>query len=82
MQRLDVEVLAKAREWLKSHTLWLCTVLNTYSKSRLERMKVIGGMSDKEIARIHAPIGLPINSKTPSEIALSVMADIVSKKIN
>ncbi|WP_162828969.1 XdhC family protein, partial [Pantoea agglomerans] len=28
----------------------------------------------------HAPIGLPIGSKTPAEIALSVMADIVRVK--
>ena len=30
----------------------------------------------EEINKIHAPIGLNISSKTPQEIALSIMAEI------
>jgi xanthine dehydrogenase accessory factor len=29
------------------------------------------------LARIHAPIGLNLGSKTPAEIALAVLADIL-----
>lgn len=47
------------------------------SEKRLERLKRIGGLTDQELARIHAPIGLRLGSKTPAEIALAVMADIV-----
>ena len=36
------------------------------------------GLSSEEIARIHAPIGLDIGSREPQEIALSVLAQIVS----
>jgi xanthine dehydrogenase accessory factor len=32
---------------------------------------------DVELARIHAPIGLNLGSKTPAEIALAVLADIL-----
>lgn len=47
------------------------------SKLRSERLRRIGGLSDAQIARIHMPIGLSLGSKTPAEIALAVMADII-----
>ena len=47
------------------------------SEKRLERVKRIGGLPPQAMARIHAPIGLKLGSKTPAEIALAVMADIV-----
>lgn len=47
------------------------------SERRLERVKRIGGLEDHALERIHAPIGLKLGSKTPAEIALAVMADIV-----
>ena len=36
------------------------------------------GVADTELARIHAPIGLAIGSRTPAEIALSILAEIVA----
>ena len=47
------------------------------SEKRLERVKRIGGLEEQVLERIHAPIGLKLGSKTPAEIALAVMADIV-----
>ncbi|MFG6667792.1 XdhC family protein [Halomonas sp. HNIBRBA4712] len=47
------------------------------SKARAERLARSGGLSDAQIARLHMPIGLALGSKTPAEIALAVMADIV-----
>lgn len=38
------------------------------------------GFTEEQIARIHAPIGLPINALLPKEIALSVMAEIIKVK--
>lgn len=35
------------------------------------------GFSEADIARIHAPVGLDIGSRTPGEIAASVLAQIV-----
>ncbi|NWC92758.1 MULTISPECIES: XdhC family protein [unclassified Pseudomonas] len=47
------------------------------SQKRFERLRRIGGLSDAQLARIHAPIGLNLGSKTPAEIALAVLADIL-----
>lgn len=34
------------------------------------------GLTDEQLQRLHAPVGLPIGSHTPPEIALSIMAEI------
>ncbi len=47
------------------------------SADRNERLKA-RGFSDEQIARIHGPIGLNLGGKTPPEIALSIMAEIVA----
>ena len=44
---------------------------------RRERMKE-HGFTDAELARIHAPVGLPLGAVSPGEIAVSIMAEIVS----
>lgn len=36
------------------------------------------GITDAELAKLHAPIGLSINAATPEEIAVSIMAEIIS----
>ncbi|MCB9137184.1 MAG: XdhC family protein [Caldilineaceae bacterium] len=36
------------------------------------------GAADEQIARIHAPIGLDLGGRRPEEIALAIMAEIVS----
>lgn len=46
----------------------------THAK-RLERLRAAGVCED-DLARIHAPIGLPIGAQSPAEIAVSVMAEI------
>ena len=48
----------------------------THAK-RLERLKE-QGLTEAELARIHAPVGLDIGAVTPAEIALSVMAQITA----
>ena len=38
------------------------------------------GFTDAELGRVHAPIGIPINSRTPEEIAVSIAAEIIRVK--
>lgn len=47
------------------------------SKARAERLRRVGGLTDDQIERLHMPIGLALGSKTPAEIGLAVMADIL-----
>jgi xanthine dehydrogenase accessory factor len=44
---------------------------------RVERLKA-QGVTDAEIARIHAPIGLAIGAVSPSEIAVAIMGQITA----
>jgi len=45
---------------------------------RVERLKQ-AGVSDSDIARIHAPIGLDISAVSPAEIAVAIMGEITSR---
>jgi xanthine dehydrogenase accessory factor len=45
---------------------------------RVERLKS-AGISDANIARIHAPIGLDIGAVSPPEIALAIMGEITAR---
>ena len=38
------------------------------------------GFDEERLSRIHTPIGLPINSRTPEEIAISIAAEIIALK--
>ena len=45
---------------------------------RLDRLKQ-AGVSDADLARIHAPIGLDIGAVSPAEIAVAIMAQITER---
>ncbi|OUS32157.1 xanthine dehydrogenase [Thalassotalea sp. 42_200_T64] len=45
--------------------------------TRNERLQRICELSEQQLSRLHAPIGLNIGSKTPVEIAISTLADII-----
>lgn len=38
------------------------------------------GISKEQLSKVHAPIGIPISSKTPQEIAVSILAEIIQMK--
>ncbi len=38
------------------------------------------GVPAEQLARVHAPIGLPIHSRTPEEIAISIAAELIRER--
>ena len=53
------------------------------SKSKMEKMFAdyrSQGIPEEKLHAIHAPIGLPIHSQTPEEIAISIAAEIIQVK--
>jgi xanthine dehydrogenase accessory factor len=57
-------------------------VIGSRRNSQLRRERLIEhfGETETSLKRLHAPIGIYIGSKTPAEIAISVMDEIVAAK--
>jgi xanthine dehydrogenase accessory factor len=49
------------------------------AEKRARRLRE-AGLTDEELARLHAPIGLPLGGRSPAEIAMSIMAEILQAK--
>lgn len=49
------------------------------SASRRERLIALD-VSAESLSRLHAPIGVPIGSKTPPEIAISILAEVIAER--
>lgn len=48
--------------------------------TRKQRMAEHFGLTETELARLYGPVGLRIHAKTPAEIAVSIMAQIIAVK--
>jgi xanthine dehydrogenase accessory factor len=56
-------------------------VLGSKAKMKAVMRELIDeGHPKQRLDRIHTPIGLPINSHTPEEIAVSIVAEIIAVK--
>ena len=65
-------------EALKTQAFYVGAMGSTRtSANRRERLRALD-LSDAEIDRLRAPIGLPIGSKTPPEIAVAILAEITA----
>jgi xanthine dehydrogenase accessory factor len=39
------------------------------------------GVAEAELSRVHSPIGLPIGGETPEEIAVSIVAEMITERV-
>jgi xanthine dehydrogenase accessory factor len=73
-ERFDVPALLAAVE---SPALYIGAMgSRTVSAARDERLRA-AGVSEAELARIHAPIGLAIGARSPEEVAVAIAAQLV-----
>ena len=52
----------------------------TTSARRRERLLKYFDLSAAQVNRLHGPVGLPIGSRTPPEIAVSILAEMTAVK--
>ncbi|MES2321187.1 MAG: XdhC family protein [Pseudomonadota bacterium] len=67
-------------EALKSDAFYVGAIGSRVNNARRrERLKLFD-LSDEQLARLHGPIGMYIGSKTPAEIAISILAQLTAVK--
>ncbi len=75
--KLDDMALIEA---LKSDAFYVGAVGS--SRTSAERRKRLAGfeLTPQQVARLHGPVGLSIGSRTPPEIAVSILADLIAAR--
>jgi len=75
--RLDDMALLEA---LKSPAFYIGALGSRANNAkRRERLRLFD-LSETEISRLHGPVGLPIGSRTPPEIAVSILAEMTAAR--
>lgn len=71
--RIDDMALMEALE----HDLFYIGALGSVrtTEARIRRLRSLD-IGEEQLARLHAPVGLPIGSKTPMEIAIAILAEL------
>ena len=63
---------------LKSDCFYVGCLGSTRTQAKRAHRLKEAGFSDEQIGRIHGPIGLHIGGKSPAEIAVSILAQIIA----
>lgn len=75
--RIDDMALMEALTLDNFYVGSLGSILTT--KKRIERLKQLQ-LDEEQIAKLHAPVGLAIGSKTAPEIAVAILAELTQKR--
>jgi xanthine dehydrogenase accessory factor len=75
--KLDDPALATA---LRSPAFYVGALGSRRTQEKRRQRLLEAGLDEEALARLHAPIGLPIGGRSPGEIALSIMAQIVAAR--
>lgn len=63
---------------LKSSSFYIGALGSKKTHAKRTERLTEAGFSESDMARIHAPIGLPIGAASPAEIAVAVLAQIIA----
>jgi len=75
--KFDVPAIVAA---LRTRVGYLGAMGSRRTKAERERMLREAGVTDEDLRRVMAPIGLDIGSRTPEETAVSICAEIISMR--
>jgi len=75
--KLDDMALLEA---LKSDAFYVGALGSRLNTARRKERLTMFDLTPKEIARLHGPVGLDLGGRTPAEIAVSIVAEIVAVK--
>ncbi|QYF94285.1 XdhC family protein [Massilia sp. PAMC28688] len=67
-------------EALRSEAFYVGAIGSRVNNAKRRARLKYFDLTDAQIARLHAPIGLYIGSKTPAEIAISILAELTAVK--
>lgn len=73
----DEEAIVQA---LEANSAYVALVANRRRGEEVMRGLRLKGVTEEKLNHLRVPAGLPIGAKTPEEIALSIMAEIVSHR--
>src|SRR5258706_13695545 len=73
--KLDDMVLLEA---LKSPAFYIGALGSRSNTAKRQERLAMFDLSPDEIARLHGPVGLDLGGKTPAEIAISILAEIIA----
>src|SRR5438477_8253976 len=73
--KLDDLVLLEA---LKSPAFYVGALGSRVNTAKRKERLALFGLAAGEIGRRHGPIGLDLGSKTPAEIAIAILAEIIA----
>lgn len=65
---------------LRSKAAYIGALSSKKSNERRRERLLAEGFTEADLKRIHAPVGVPIKSKTAREIALSIVAEMIAVK--
>ena len=75
--KLDDPALAAA---LRSKAFYVGALGSRRTQEKRRQRLLEAGLDEGALSRLHAPIGLPIGGRSPGEIALAIMAQIVGAR--
>jgi len=67
-------------EALRTPSFYVCALGSVQTTEKRKARLAEFDLTAEQIERLHGPVGLPIGSRTPAEIAVSVAADLVAAR--
>ena len=63
---------------LRSPAFYVGALGSRKTQEKRRRRLVEAGATEEELSRLHGPIGLPLGGRSPEEIAMAIMAEVVA----